>query len=131
MRVSDEVQGQLTQWFEALLLHLNERQRRLAVATGARLPGHGGVRWAARTAGVSETTVRKGIAGLAVAGPLSEGRVRRPGGGRKRAEAPGPQLVPALMALVGPDERADPVLPLRWTTKWLRRLATGLSRQGH
>jgi hypothetical protein len=35
------------------------------------------------------------------------------------------------MALVEPDERGDPMSPLRWTTKSLRHLAAELSRQGH
>ena len=35
------------------------------------------------------------------------------------------------MALVEPDERGDPVSPLRWTTKSLRHLAEELARQGH
>ncbi|MFD3782277.1 ISAzo13 family transposase [Streptomyces sp. NPDC058612] len=118
--------------FEVLLPHLNERQRRLALATEARLLGHGGVRLVARTAGVSETTVRKGVFELEAGDePLPEGRVRRPGGGRMLAEAVDQQLVPALMALVEPDERGDPMSPLRWTTKSLRHPAGELSRQGH
>ncbi|MFE9174466.1 ISAzo13 family transposase [Streptomyces kebangsaanensis] len=132
MRISDEARLQLAQRFEALLPHLNERQRRLAMATEARLLGHGGVRLVARTARVSETTVRRGVFELEDgAGPLSEGRVRRPGGGRMRVEAVDPSLVPALMGLVEPDERGDPMSPLRWTTKSLRNLAAELSRQGH
>lgn len=118
--------------FAVLLPHLNERQQRLALATEARLLGHGGVRLVARTAGVSETTVRKGVFELeAGVDPLPEGRARRPGGGRMRAEAVDPHLVPALMSLVEPDERGDPMSPLRWTTKSLRHLAAELSRQGH
>jgi hypothetical protein len=39
--------------------------------------------------------------------------------------------VPALLALVEPAERGDPVSPLRWTTKSTRRLAAELTRQGH
>jgi hypothetical protein len=42
-----------------------------------------------------------------------------------------PLLVPALLALVEPDERGDPTSPLRWTTKSLRHLAEELTRQGH
>ena len=38
--------------------------------------------------------------------------------------------MPALLALVEPDERGDPESPLRWTTKSLRHLAE-LARQGH
>lgn len=132
MRISDEVRGQLVRRFEVLLPNLDERQRRLALATEARLLGHGGVGLVARISGVSETTVRKGVFELeAGAKPLPEGRVRRPGGGRMRAEAVDSRLVPALMALVEPDERGDPMSPLRWTTKSLRQLAAELSRQGH
>ncbi len=37
----------------------------------------------------------------------------------------------ALLALVEPDERGDPMSPLRWTTKSLRHLAAELTEQGH
>src|SRR5664280_2545887 len=63
--------------------------------------------------------------------PLPVRRARRPGGGRKPATAVDPDLVSALLALVEPDERGDPISPLRWTTKSLRHLAEELSRQGH
>jgi transposase len=59
------------------------------------------------------------------------GRVRRPGGGRKHAADLDPGLLPALLALVGPDERGDPMSPLRWTTKSTRNLAGELTAQGH
>jgi transposase len=132
MPISTEVGRQLTTRFEALLPHLNERQRRLLLATEARLLGHGGVRAVAQVAGVSETTVRKGRLELdAGARPLPGGRARRPGGGRKRAEDQDPGLVAALLALVEPDERGDPMSPLRWTTKSLRHLAEQLTQQGH
>jgi hypothetical protein len=48
-----------------------------------------------------------------------------------RAEVVDPHLIPALMALVEPNERGDPQSPLRWTTKSLRHLAAELSMQGH
>jgi transposase len=132
MRIPMEVRGQLATRFEVLLPHLNERQQRLALAVEARLLGHGGVRAVAQVAGVSETTVRKGVVELeAGQAPLPPGRVRRPGGGRKPAARQDPELVPALLALVEPDERGDPMSPLRWTTKSLRHLAEELTRQGH
>lgn len=127
-----EVGERLRQRFEVLLPHLNERQRRLALATEARLLGHGGVRTVARIAGVSETTVRKGVFELESGeAPLPERRVRRAGGGRRPACEVDPQLVAALLRLVEPDERGDPESPLRWTTKSLRNLAEELTRQGH
>jgi hypothetical protein len=132
MRIPGEVREQLALRFLALFPHLNERQQRLLVGVEARLLGHGGVRAVAGAAGVSETTVRKGVLELECGGdPLPEGRVRRPGGGRKRADALDPLLVPALMALVEPDERGDPMSPLRWTAKSLRHLAEELTQQGH
>jgi hypothetical protein len=132
MGVPGEVRDQLVLRFGVLFPHLNERQRRLVMAQEARLLGHGGVRAVARAAGVSETTVRAGVFELeAGEDPLPEGRVRRPGGGRRRIEDVDPGLVPALLALVEPDERGDPVSPLRWTVKSLRNLAGELARHGH
>ncbi|WP_331758488.1 ISAzo13 family transposase [Streptomyces anulatus] len=130
MRISGEVRGQLAVKFQVLFPHLDERQRRLLMGAEARILGHGGTRAVAQAAEVSETTVRKGVDELeAGAEPL--GRVRRPGGGRKRAAEVDPGLRPALLALVEPDMRGDPMSPLRWTTKSTRRLAGELTRQGH
>ncbi len=52
-----------------------------------------------------------------------KGRVRRPGGGRERVARLYLGLRPALLALVEPDVRGDPVSPLRWTVKPTRALA--------
>jgi hypothetical protein len=132
MGVPGDVLDQIGLRLEVLLPHLNERQRRLLLGAEARLLGHGGVRMVARLAGVSETTVRRGVFELEDdQGPLPGGRVRLPGGGRKSAEERDGQLLPALLALVEPDERGDPESPLRWTTKSLRHLAGELTRQGH
>jgi transposase len=132
MAISSDARDQLVLRFRVLFPHLSERQRRLVMAQEARLLGHGGVRTVAVAAGVSETTVRTGVFELeAGEDPLPDGRVRRPGGGRKTAEDQDPDLVPALLALVEPDERGDPMSPLRWTTKSLRALAGELARQGH
>ena len=96
----------------------------------ARSLGHGGIRVVARAAGVREATVSLG-AGELEAGTEPLGRARRPGGGRKRLADLDPGLRPALLALVEPDERGDPMSPLRWTTKSLRALSGELTRQGH
>src|SRR5512144_1064865 len=116
--------------FGAIFPHLDERQRRLLMGAEARALGHGGIRLVARAAGVREATVSAGVDELeAGAEPL--GRVRRVGGGRKRAVDLDPGLRPALLALVEPEERGDPMSPLRWTTKSTRTLADELTRQGH
>jgi transposase len=116
--------------FAVIFPHLDERQRRLLMAAEAGTLGHGGIRLVARAAGVREATVSLGVSELeAGAEPL--GRARRPGGGRKRAADLDPGLVPALLALVEPQERGDPMSPLRWTAKSTRNLADELTRQGH
>ncbi|WP_328335937.1 MULTISPECIES: ISAzo13 family transposase [unclassified Streptomyces] len=130
MRIPDETRDQLAVKFEVLFPHLDERQRRLLMAAEARVLGHGGVRAVAQAAAVSETTVRRGVFELE-AGEAPLGRARRPGGGRKRVAELDPGLRPALLALVEPDERGDPMSPLRWTVKSIRTLARELSRAGH
>ena len=115
--------------FEALLPHLDERQRRLALAAEARMLGHGGIAVVARAAGVSRKTVATGVDELeAGAAPL--GRARRSGGGRKKVTETDPGLLDALDALVEPESRGDPMTRLRWTTRSTRNLAAELGRQG-
>ena len=98
--------------FEAVFPHLDERQRRLLMGAEARALGHGGIRLAARAAGAREATVSLGVDEVeAGAEPL--GRARKPGGGGKRLADLDPGLRPALLALVEPDERGDPMSPLR------------------
>ena len=112
--------------FGAIFPHLDERQRRLRMGAEARVLGHGGIRVVARAAGVREATVSLG-AGELEAGTEPLGRVRKPGGGRKRLADLDPGLRPALLALIEPDERGDPMSPLRWTAKSTRALAAELT----
>src|SRR6516165_168282 len=130
MSAMEVTQEMLAAKFEAIFPHLDERQRRLVMGAEARSLGHGGIRLVARAAGVREAMVSLGVTELdSGAEPL--GRVRRPGAGRKRAAEVDPGLVPALLALVEPQERGDPESPLRWTAKSTRALAAELTRQGH
>src|SRR5207244_886267 len=130
MRVAEGFEESLAAKFQVLFPHLDERQRRLLMGAEAGALGHGGIRLVARAAGAREATVSLGVSELeSGAEPL--GRARRPGGGRKRAADLDPGLVPALLALVEPEERGDPESPLRWTTKSTRNLADALTRQGH
>ncbi len=126
----DETRQVLAAKFQVIFPHLDERQRRLLMGAEARALGHGGIRLVAQAAGVREATVSLGVDELE-AGTDPLGRARRPGGGRKRAAELDPGLRPALLALVEPDERGDPMSPLRWTTMLTRNLAAELTGQGH
>jgi transposase len=130
MAIAEGTEALLTAKFAALLPHLDERQRRLLAGAEARSLGHGGIRVVARAAGMREGTVSAGASELkSGAEPLD--RVRRAGGGRKKATETDPGLVSALLALVEPEQRGDPMSSLRWTIKSTRVLADELSRQGH
>ncbi len=130
MAIGAEVEAVLGGKFNSLFPHLDERQRRLAMGAEARSLGHGGIKAVARAAGASPTTVARGVAELEAGGdPLD--RVRLPGAGRKPQTVKDPGLVAALLSLVEPGERGDPMSPLRWTTKSLRTLAAELGTGGH
>ncbi|MDR2373837.1 MAG: ISAzo13 family transposase [Bifidobacteriaceae bacterium] len=113
--------------------HLNEFQRRLWLGAEACEAGSGGVALVADAAGVARDTVRRGRAEALAGAPGAGGpaRARRPGGGRKRAEAHDSGLVAALEALVDGASRGDPESPLRWTCKSTRDLAAALRAGGH
>jgi transposase len=128
--MAEGLEASLAAKFGALFPHLNERQRRLMMGAEARAIGHGGIKLVARAAGVGVVTVSRGARELEN-GEEPLGRVRRPGGGRKRLVDVDPGLRDALLALVEPEERGDPMSPLRWTVKSTRQLAGELVRQGH
>jgi hypothetical protein len=124
---SDDV---LAAKFAVLLPQLDERQRRLLLGAEARALGRGGIARVAAAAGVSRPTVTRGVAEVR-AGGAGDGRVRKPGGGRKPLTQTDPGLVGALESLVDPVTRGDPMSPLRWTTKSTRQLADALTAAGH
>src|SRR3974390_2367544 len=95
-----------------------------------RRPLGGGGAQGRGAAGVGEARGSAGVWELE-AGEAPLGRVRRPGGGRKRAADLDPGLVPALLALVEPQEPGDPVAPRRGPGKPTRALAGELTAQGH
>ena len=119
------------QRFALLSPHLDERERRLLAATEANGAGYGGIAAVARATGMAPSTIGRGRRDLAGGEQLATGRIRRPGGGRKPLTETDPGLLPALLALVEPTERGDPMSPLRWTCKSLRQLSAALKAQGH
>jgi hypothetical protein len=116
--------------FDQILPHLDERRRRLYLASEAIAIGHGGITLVAAACGTSTATIARGISELA-AHSAPTPRIRTPGAGRKPLTATDPGLLPALEALIEPHTRGDPVSPLRWTTLSLRTLAATLTNQGH
>jgi hypothetical protein len=110
--------------------HLDERGRRMFAAAEARAAGYGGIAAVSRATGLAASTIGRGLKELAAAG-LEGDRIRRHGGGRKALLVSDSKLLDDLLTLVAPSERGDPMSPLRWTCKSLRRLAAELRALGH
>jgi Rhodopirellula transposase DDE domain len=122
---------QIRDRFLALRAHLDERGRRRFAAVEARCAGYGGIAAVSRATGIAASTIGRGLAELDDPAPLPADRVRRLGGGRRSLVAEDEQLIADLEALVEPGARGDPMSPLRWTCKSLRRLAWELRTLGH
>ena len=114
---------------------LDERTRRLWAASEARAIGRGGIRQVSEATGMSRITVRAGLKELETGQPLpvesTGGRLRSPGGGRKRLTERDPRLAAALEGQLDPVTRGDPTGPLRWTCSSAARLAERLRGEGH
>jgi hypothetical protein len=121
---------ELTAKFRAIWPHLDERTRRLTAASEAKALGYGGVTLVHRACGLSRKAIRKGIQEME-AGVRLEGRIRRPGGGRKAITESDPKLVDRLEAIIEEQTRGDPESPLRWTCKSTRAIADALTRRKH
>jgi len=126
-----DVGAGIQQRFGALHEVLDERSRRLVAAAESLALGRGGISAVSRATGVSRQVIRQGLAELNQPPMRPTGRVRRPGGGRKRAVEKEPSLAADLESLVEPVTRGDPESPLRWTCKSVRRLAEELRPLGH
>jgi hypothetical protein len=125
---------QLGQRFAHLSPYLDERLRRLWAAAEAQSLGFGGAVAVARCTGVSRRAIAVGCRELKHArqakAPAKATRIRRAGGGRKKATDKDPHLLGALLELVEPATRGDPENPLRWTSKSVRHLADELKARG-
>ena len=111
---------------------LDERSRRAVAASEALALGWGGITAVSRATGLSRTAIRLGIAELTGAVPrAAPGRIRRPGGGRRKIVETDPSVRDDLERLVEPVTRGAPESPLRWTCKSVRKLAVALRELGH
>src|SRR3954454_3106046 len=88
--------------FQMLSPFLNERTRRLAAAAEAATIGRGGISRVARATGVSRRAIRSGLAQLRSPTTSDGGRIRRPGGGRRKTEATDATLKSDLDRLIDP-----------------------------
>ena len=110
---------------------LDERARRLVVAAESQTVGRGGISAVSRATGVSRQVIRQGVAELKAPAAMSPSRIRREGGGRKKAADLDPSFKTDLEKLLESTTRGDPESPLRWTCKSVRNLTAELKRMNH
>ena len=116
-----------------MIPELNERQRRLYLATEAKTVGYGGVTAVSRISGVSRVTITQGLRELAESTTNDREIVhcRRPGGGRKSAAVKQPGISKSLENLVEAHTKGCPITPLIWTSKSVRNLSAALGEKGY
>jgi transposase len=120
---------ELARFFETVLPHLNEVQRRVVAGAMAVGLGRGGKSAVAEASGMSRNTVIKAQREVE-AGIEPSTRLRAVGGGDLPAEDKQPGLLAALDELINPETRGNPMSLLRWTSKSMAKLAADLVRQG-
>ena len=116
---------------QAIWPHLDEKGRRLWAASEAQAFGRGGLKLLHEITGMSRSVIAAGMNELSGISPMAEGRIRRPGAGRKPLKETDSSLVDALRNLVETGTMGDPESPLLWTTQSLRTLAATLCANGH
>ena len=115
---------------EKVLPFLNEKQQRIYLASEAEYLGFGGVTAISEASGISRPTIilgKKEINEKVI--EVSQDRIRKKGGGRKKIFEKQPRLLKELDKLVDPVTRGDPMSPLRWTCKSTRQLSEALKKK--
>src|SRR6202158_1799526 len=123
--------SRLRQKFGAVWSLLDERTRRIMAANEALSLGYGGVSVVHRACGLSRKAITQGIREIRNKSVPPEGRIRRPGAGRKAITVSDPALVKALEEMIDGQTRGDPESALRWICKSTRAIAEQLNRDEH
>ena len=95
---------------------LDEKQRRIFLASEAMSYGYGGISKVSGLSGVSIPTIRKGIREIQEGRAIESGRVRKAGGGRKGVEDIYPDILEKIKEIVDGNTYGSPEKVLSWTT---------------
>ncbi|MHC1776610.1 MAG: ISAzo13 family transposase [Lentimicrobium sp.] len=109
---------------------LDEKTHRLMIAAESKVIGHGGIGVVSKSTGVSRTTISTGLKELRNPELIDTNRIRKVGGGRKKAVEKLPAIEEALENLIEPALRGEPDSSLMWTSKSLRKISNELKYKG-
>lgn len=110
---------------------LNEHQRRIYLDAEAKSIGWGGVSKISELTGISRRTIAKGGEKEFEKKYNSKEGIRKSGGGRKAAIELHPNLLQAIETIVSPHTMGDPMNPLIWTSKSIRKIQQSLIPLGY
>lgn len=112
--------------YETLKPVLDERQWRIYLGTEARKYGPGGIARVATVSGADRGTISRGIKD-SLEPPL--GRVRLPGGGRKKIVAMHPEIKDEVYKII--KKSGSPMKHITWTHLSIDKITAELRRRGH
>jgi len=113
-----------------MLSLLDEKQKRVYLATEAKGLGRGGVKAVHELTGVSKTTIIRGKKELHE-GTIEQGRIRKSGGGRKSMSQKYNGIKDEIEKIIVNDTLGNPEKVLLWTTKSLRNIEAALHENGY
>ena len=117
---------------EAVLPMLDERQRRIYLLAEAQSIGWGGKSRIAKLSSVTRRTIAKGETDLPIMqDDTTKSRIRKEGGGRKKAIELQPEILRAIENIVSPHTMGNPMNPLIWTSKSIRKITAELLVLGY
>jgi transposase len=118
---------QPVQAYQIMLQNLNEKQRRIYLATEALRIGFGGISKVSTDSGISRVTITAGIKEVRK-GVHGDGRIRKVGGGRKKATVKTPHLVDIIE--LEANTKTDKRTIVKWTSHSIEHITTAIQTRG-
>lgn len=122
----------IRQDFARISPFLDEKSTRLYVANLALSFGRGGRALVSKSLGISRVRINNGIKELLGEEPSTgNDKTRRKGGGRKPMDLHHPEIKKEIEEIISPYTRGDPMNPLRWCSKSLRKISKAMKDKGY
>lgn len=121
------IEKQMQSYYESL----SEKDRRRYAAIEAKKLGYGGIQYISKLFGCNYRTINKGIADLEQQSLINSPRIRRPGGGRKKALSSIPGINEAFLMVIESHTAGSPMdEELKWTNLTRQQIADALAEKG-
>lgn len=118
--------------FARIAPYLDEKTTRLYVANMALSLCRGGKSLVSKSLMVSRVRINNGVKELLGQIELSaQDKQRRPCSGRKRIDVHHPEIKEQIESIISPYTRGDPMNPLKWCSKSLRKIANAMKDKGY